>query len=276
MKMIRLFAHLVYFFMQYKSKLFVESNGCKSIATAKDLTCDTKVEFNDYWLGAFFSDKYLNISLRHDFTTITLDEVKSYDIPYYYIEINGKSIFYVMPEKTKEVSYFEKDIKIIPQMYGLTIMDWLNKYHNNSIFLKNLYEAVDFIFYSVADVLSSMEDCYKVDYDEIPQEIIDKIKDAFLDYYYDEIFYNTIREYGPEILKDLGLLDEHNGDEDYEDYEDDEDTYYSRHSIDIQKLIDLYETNDEFKRKVDKYVEYELEYNWREAENDEYFIKKKS
>ena len=259
--------------MLYRRKGIIESDGYKSLTTTKDLIHAVKVEYDDYWYGALFGEKNLNLSLKHGVTTITLDEKNYHKLPYRYIEINDQPAFYILPKKQEEIGFFENDWNIIPKMYGITIIDWLQDHHNK-VFLINLHETISFISSQVNEIVNSMDICREFDYDDIPDKIKDKIKDAFIEHYYDDTFYNIIEVYGHEILKDIGLLGEYHSDEEDEEYEEDEDEYYSKSKIDIEKMIDLYHNNEEFRNELERHIESQLEYDWMASEREEYFRKK--
>jgi len=260
--------------MLYKGAIIIESNGYKTIKTTKDLIHGAKVEYDGHWPGALFNEKYLNVSLKYGITTITLDEVNRYKVPYRYIEVNGQPIFYILPEKKGIVDFFEDDIKVISKLYGLVIMNWLERYYDE-VFLINLYEAISIISSQVEAILTPMQVCGIFNYDDIPKEIKEKIKDVFMkhyiEHYYKDIFYNVIQEYGHEILSSLGLLNEYNSEE---TGEEDKGDYYSKMNIDIEKIINLYYNNEEFRKKAGMYIHKKLEYNWLAKEQEVSFRKK--
>ena len=252
--------------MIYGPKFFIESNAYKSIVITKDLINDIKLESSNYWHGFLFDEKYLNVNLKQDFTTITLDGTNRHKVPYCYIEIDDQPILYILPEKWEAVDYFDEDTKIISKIYSWLIMDWLQK-HYNKPFLINLYETFTFISSEISEILSSVKVCKDFDYNEIPKEILENIKHAFMAHYYNAILYDTIRKYGQEILESLGLLSE------YSNKKKNKDARHSKSNISMNKLIDLYNSNAEFRSNIEKHVKETLEHNWMKTERDNNFRK---
>jgi len=238
-------------------------------------------------MTAYFIRHGHSVVVKEDEVDMDMGNGEKYKAKCRYIAIDGVPCLFVIPE-ADFVAYTEDRKYVVNEIHGAIILNWLYENEDEHFCLVNLYKILRWLNNKVEKVLYELE-YYEMKYYYVPDEIIDEIREKFIEFHYHDVFINVLHNYGYEVLEELGLLPKE--DEDEEDYnddvdedeeeyynddldEDEEDMYssfsYYRKNNNID-LWEFYEKNEEFKNKIDEMVDDHLEYVWNEIERDRDF-----
>ena len=260
--------------MLYRKKKIMEID--QKLVTDKCFYIRYYITFNN--VANYFTKSSCSVTVKEDKVDIEIEEDQTYEAKCQYIAIDDVPSMFIIPEENPAmIDFLEKNQEIANKIYGLIILNWLEDWTEINCPLQNLYETFQSLYKRIDEALEEIPHC-SMDFDDLPDEMINEIKNLVFDSYYDDTFYDILYNYGHEILKDLGLLpkndDEYDEDDEYgednefsEDdvYNEDQDTYssFSRSKKNANiDLLQLYENNKEFAKEVDKTVNEHLRYIW--------------
>lgn len=204
----------------------------------------------------FFKKHSYSVNIGEQKMDINIEKT-NYKVKCQYIAINDIASLIIMPKESIEmIDVLEENQKIANKIYGIVIYEWLGEKDIYSLPLKSLYEIFSWLYGSIYEVLTEKIDYCDIDFDDLPNEMINEIKKAVLKGEYSYAMKDVLQNYGYDILRELGLLSK-----------DDRSSNYEK---DIN-LLDFYKNNQDFANRINKMIDEHLENTWLSMMNDSDF-----